>query len=124
MGKKFLIDSNILLEYLGGILLTNVNQKISEIINDDFNISVINRIEILGHPSADDKISDFLMLANIHDLSKEIISQTIKIRKAYKIKLPDAIIAATALVNNFTLISRNTKDFKAIASIRLWNPYN
>lgn len=44
-------------------------------------------------------------------------------RQKQKIKLPDAIIAATALVNDFVIISRNTKDFKNIEGLEVINPY-
>jgi len=37
--------------------------------------------------------------------------------KKYNIKLPDAVIAATAIVNDFTLISHNFKDFQKIAEL-------
>jgi predicted nucleic acid-binding protein len=45
------------------------------------------------------------------------------LRKKYKIKLPDAIIAATAIVNDFTLISHNFKDFLKITELHFINPY-
>jgi predicted nucleic acid-binding protein len=59
VGKKFLIDTNILLGYIGNVLPENANKFIEDIIITDFNISVINRIEALGHPSATKDISDF-----------------------------------------------------------------
>lgn len=39
-------------------------------------------------------------------------------------KTPDAIIAATALANDFTLITRNIKDFKNIEGFKLVNPHD
>lgn len=50
-------------------------------------------------------------------------NQTILIRRQYKIKLPDAIIAATALVHNLILVTRNTSDFKNIPELQLINPW-
>ena len=41
----------------------------------------------------------------------------------YKIKLPDAIIASTALANNFILITRNSKDFDKLENLKILNPY-
>ena len=46
------------------------------------------------------------------DLTNNIVEANIEIRKKHKTKLPDAIIAATALVYGLALISRNTSDFK------------
>lgn len=45
-------------------------------------------------------------------------------RRKYKTKLPDAIIAATALVHNLTIISRNTADFKNIEGLKVLDLYN
>jgi predicted nucleic acid-binding protein len=42
----------------------------------------------------------------------------------HNIKLPDAIIAATALVYELTIITRNTKDFEKIEGLNVINPYN
>jgi predicted nucleic acid-binding protein len=58
------------------------------------------------------------------ELEQSIKEKTAEIRKMYKIKLPDAIIAATALVYNLTLITRNVNDFKKIDGLRIIDPYN
>ena len=42
MGQKYLIDTNALLEYIAGSLPTNAHEFVESIINEDFNISVIN----------------------------------------------------------------------------------
>ncbi len=57
------------------------------------------------------------------NLSDEIVETSIDIRKNYKTKLPDAIIAATALVYGLTLLTRNTADFKNILNFVLIDPY-
>ena len=49
--------------------------------------------------------------------------KTIELRKNYKLKLGDAIIAATALVYNLKIITRNTTDFKLIEGIHTINLY-
>jgi hypothetical protein len=60
---------------------------------------------------------DFFEAASIFDLSADIVNKTINIRQKQKIKLPDAVIAATALCNGLILISRNTTDFKNIVGL-------
>lgn len=97
---------------------------VSKIIDKEFNISVINKIEILGHNTAGNAIEEFINMAYVFDLEKNIVAKTIKLRKEYKIKLPDAIIAATALENSLTLITRNIKDFKDINGLKVINPNN
>jgi predicted nucleic acid-binding protein len=58
------------------------------------------------------------------ELEQPIKLKTADIRKNHKIKLPDAIIASTALVYDFILITRNTKDFKDIEGLELINPFD
>jgi hypothetical protein len=52
-----------------------------------------------------------------------VVDKTIHIRRRDKIKLPDAIIAATAIHYGFILITNNTKDFKNIVELEMVNPY-
>ena len=69
-------------------------------------------------------LSGFVNDLVVIGLSDEIVEQTIEIRKELKAKTPDAIIAATALVNQLILISRNTKDFDKIEGLEVLNPYD
>jgi len=57
-------------------------------------------------------------------LTEEVEKQTIQIRKIKKIKLPDAIIAATAMVYNLTLVTHNMDDFKSIQGLKIINPFS
>ena len=61
---------------------------------------------------------------NVYALDDEVVAAIIKIRKNYKTKQPDALIAATALVNDFILITRNTSDFKNISHLNIVDAYN
>jgi predicted nucleic acid-binding protein len=70
------------------------------------------------------KMIQFLDYSDIISLTEDIVEQTISLKKSIKIKTPDAIIAATALVNNYTLITNNTADFKRIQGLKLFNPYS
>ncbi len=67
---------------------------------------------------------DFIANSSILKIDDEIIKQTIRIRKKYKLKMPDAIIAATAITNDFTLISDNDKDYLKIYGLKYINPVN
>jgi predicted nucleic acid-binding protein len=57
------------------------------------------------------------------ELEQPIKLKTAELRKTHKIKLPDAIIAASALIYNLTLITRNTNDFKKIEGLKVVNPF-
>ncbi|HTI59074.1 type II toxin-antitoxin system VapC family toxin [Mucilaginibacter sp.] len=123
MGKKYLIDSNILIEYAGNLFPKNIHSALSTIVDDDFIISFITKIEVLGHYTADRAWHNFINLASIFGADDNIIEQTILLRRDHKIKVPDAIIAATALVNNYTLLTRNIADFKKIPNLKMENPW-
>ncbi|MHC5830214.1 MAG: PIN domain-containing protein, partial [Nostoc sp.] len=56
-------------------------------------------------------------------LLREIEEQTIQLKRQYKIKLPDAIIAATALHKDAFLVTRNANDFQGIAELKIQNPF-
>ena len=60
----------------------------------------------------------------VFELERDIKLKTADIRKTHKIKLPDAIIAATALVHDLTLLTRNVNDFNKIKELNLINSHN
>jgi len=68
-------------------------------------------------------LHNFIDDAMVFELEKEIKFKTAEIRKAHKIKLPDAIIAATALAYDLTLLTRNVIDFNDIEGLNLINPH-
>ncbi len=89
-------------------------------------ISVITKIELLGFNTntiEDDFLKKFIKNSIVFELTNEIVDTTITLRKQRKIKIPDAIIAATALVFDLTLLTRNTEDFKNIEALKMLNPW-
>lgn len=62
-------------------------------------------------------LQEFIDMTNVLPLSDVVAQKTIELRKNHKIKLPDAIIAATVLAYNLTLITRNTSDFQKVAGL-------
>ena len=91
-------------------------------------ISAITEIELLCCKAATEKdlevLHNFINDALVIELEQPIKLKTAYIRKAHKIKLPDAIIAATALVYDWTLLSRNASDFSNITDIKIINPWD
>lgn len=98
----------------------NILQKA---IDDEFIVSFVSYIEFLGYKDVTQTMEDFIALADVIEINKSIVNQTISLRKTHRIKLPDAIIASTALVHNLTLISHNTRDFTNIKGLALIDPY-
>ena len=124
MGQGFIIDTNIVIAALGNKL---PSEGVAFIKSIPPNISVVTQIEILGwHGSSSSDLiplTDFVNKATIFSLEAPIVQQTIVLRQYHKIKTPDAIIAATALIHGLTLVSRNVADFKQITQLQVINPF-
>ena len=100
---------------------------ISDVIDKVPNISVITEIEALSWIAPDKVyetvIKEFIKVANILPLTKNVVAECIQIRRSRKIKTPDAIIAATAIVYDLTLITSD-KDFNNISYLKTMNPFD
>lgn len=127
MGKRFLIDTNILVYFLGGDFNNTQKNYLSDIIEEEFNISFVTKIELLGWKKHTDnsfqQASLLVENAYILNVSEEIINKTIDLKRLLSIKLPDALIAATCLVHHLTLLTRNKSDFERIANLEVINPF-
>lgn len=129
MAVNYLFDTNPVIYYLGGIVLNErALEKIESIYQKGSNISLITKLELLGYNFTDtsnEKLTqEFVDKSVIYPIDADTEVEIIKLRKSYKIKLPDAIIAATAIINNFTLLTGNITDFKNIASLKTVNPFD
>ena len=121
---KYLIDTNVLIDAQMKRIPQNGLTFLSKTIDEDFTISFITYIEYLGYKNISAESEMFIQLAKVVMANKEVIDTCIKLRKTQSIKLPDSIIAATAIVNEFTLISNNESDFIKIKGLNLLNLYN
>jgi toxin FitB len=124
---SFLMDTNAGIDLLDGRLPQNAAIWLdNQLSAGNVVISVINKIELLGFNAPSTVTLALESLVNNVDvlaLSDNVVNQTIALKKIKRIKLPDAIIAATALVHNLTIISRNTSDFKNISGLTCLDPY-
>lgn len=123
MEQKYLIDTNVLIDAQMNNLPEAGMKFMAEIIDKEFTVSFITYIEFLGYKDVTKETEDFIALANVLEINKEIIQTCINLRKSKVIKLPDAIIAATALVSDLTLTTRNISDFKNIPVLKIINPW-
>ena len=123
MGQKYLIDTNVLIDAQMGRLPQKGMNFLAQIINENFIVSFITLIEYLGYKDIPKSSEEFISLAEIIEIDKNIIKICIDLRRNYKIKLPDAIIASTALANNFILITNNEKDFSGIKNLKIISLY-
>lgn len=120
--NRAVIDTNILIGwYKTGVISNN---------NDLDNIapvfSIITKIEALGFQEITEAeakaINKMLDTGELAYIDSNIAQQTINLRQKYKIKTPDAVIAATALASNSELWTANTSDFSNIKGLKLHNP--
>jgi predicted nucleic acid-binding protein len=120
MGEEYLIDTNAVSDYLGNKVTDTASAFFINVISERPFISFVNQIELLGHnlPILS-KYKKIFEACEVIGISESIINKTIAIRKSKKIKLPDAIIAATAISLNLTLITHNLSDFDRIPNLKI-----
>ncbi|MBC8385378.1 MAG: type II toxin-antitoxin system VapC family toxin [Candidatus Cloacimonetes bacterium] len=123
-GNNALLDSNIVI-YLSKNIL-NFDTLASKY--EEFYISIITYMEVLGYKfkTQDEKIiiSELFAQFEIINIDLSIADTVISIRNNHKIKLPDAIILATAKNSDCDLITRNISDFtKIIKTVNVINPF-
>lgn len=124
MGKRYLIDSNIVIDFSANVIPKKGSALLSKCLDEDPIISIITKIELLGYKSITQEVQDLVGVSLTIGLTDEIVNQTIQIRKQYKIKLPDSIIAATAMILDLILLSRNTSDFGKIKGLNQLDLFN
>ena len=89
-------------------------------------VSIATYIESLGYhrltEEAEPRISEFLNRCQILPLTDAIARQAVILRQQRRMSLGDAIIAATAMTHNLTLVTHNTEDFRWINGLELLDP--
>ena len=102
-GADFVADTNALLYLLCG------NDCMRPYLSKRLGVSVISEMELLSFPQAsgqeEENIRSLLHECALFPLDNRIKNKAILLRKQYRIKLPDAIIAATAMENALPLLS-------------------
>jgi len=107
---KLLFDTNILIDYLNGV---DAAKEEVERTRERY-ISIITWMEVLAGAQDDaeeDVIDMFLREFRVVDLTRRIAREAMELRRARRIRLPDAMILATAKAESALLVTRNTKDF-------------
>jgi len=124
MEQGYLADTNAIIDYLEDLLPRDAAELLDK---SKFQMSVVSRMELLAWPKATPEqltlLENFVAASNVFPLDEAIILKAIEIRKFDRLKLPDAIVAATAVVHNLKLITRNQSDFKKVASLQSLDPY-
>jgi len=106
---KALFDTNILIDHLRGV--PQARRELSRF--NDKAISVVSFMEVMigVDASVEPSTRAFLLGFDIVALEMDVVDRAIELRRKHRIKLPDAIIWASAQTHGMLLVTRNTKGF-------------
>lgn len=116
-GAKLFLDTNIILYFLEG------KSDIVEIISEcDLIISFITELELLSFKTLADEeeqaIKGFVNSCQLISINKDIKKLTVELKRRYQLKLPDAIIAATAYSLNIPLLTAD-RQFQQVEELEV-----
>ncbi|MGQ0542034.1 MAG: type II toxin-antitoxin system VapC family toxin [Blastocatellia bacterium] len=117
-----LLDSNIII-YSAIPANESLRDFIAE--NSPF-VSDISLIEVLGYHELTNQIKEFFAAffdsTAVIPMTEDVLVKAIRLRQSKKMSLGDPIIAATAITNQLTLLTNNTRDFGWIENLAILNP--
>ena len=123
---SLLLDTNIVIGFLNGneAIIRFFNRKETQ---KKLTVSQITRMELLGFPNITQDeikiIQEFLMgIDDVFALSDEVADETIELRRTTRLKLPDAIIVATAIVHKLLLVTCDEQLIKSVPELPSVNP--
>ena len=124
VSMPLLLDTNVLIYNLQGALSADVKASVRQAMDaKQAFISVITRIEVLGWKGYNDTTLQQMgqLLSKLAEipLTEAVVQDTIRIRKQFGLKLPDAVIAASATVQRIALLAGNVDDFKRVADLQV-----
>lgn len=104
--RRFIFDTNVILYFLGGRLVDPFPAG-------SYPISVISELELLAYPglasSEEQRVRAFLEDIPVTDLTQAVKHHAVDLRKRSGLKLPDAIVAATAVALEATLLTNDQR---------------
>ncbi|MEL6639215.1 MAG: type II toxin-antitoxin system VapC family toxin [Bacteroidota bacterium] len=123
MEAQYLVDSNVVIEFLSGSLPDVGTQWLEEIVAEQsYCLSVINQIELLGFNGQAEEmaiVENFINQSSVLPLSKAIAQATITIRKNIKLSSQMPSLRQPQVVHQLHLLTRNTSDFQGIEELVL-----
>ena len=124
---KYLIDNKVISSFFSNELPERAMNFIANLVDNTPNISIITQIEALSQVTRDKNkenlVIEFISDCKIYSITPEVVNECVKLRRSKKIKTPDAIIAATAIVNDLILITSDA-DFNNISNLVVIDPKN
>jgi predicted nucleic acid-binding protein len=108
---KALFDTNILIDFLNGI--PDARHEFAHYENRCISIVTWMEVMVGADPAVTEDTEQFLATFQVVPVDSHIAQRAVQLRRFHRIKLPDAIIWATAQTGGMLLVTRNTKDFPA-----------
>jgi predicted nucleic acid-binding protein len=119
-----LVDSNILI-YLTA---PEHGELSARVLAEPVFVSIVTVVEVLGYHrltrQEEADLRSILEQFTVLPLDGAVANQAIILRQQRKIGLGDAVIAATALVHNLPVVTRNTADFQNVAGLNVLDPFS
>jgi toxin FitB len=113
---RILVDSDVLADHLRGHRRFVAGR-------DEVHVSTVSRAELVAGRSTDEGRVRLLLAAMTEvPVDAAIAERAGRIRRASQVRLPDALIAATAIEHGLTLVTRNGRDFGSIRGLRIRAP--
>jgi predicted nucleic acid-binding protein len=121
---NYLLDTNVVIDYLENKLPSTAVAFLDKL--NYPKISIVTKIELLIFPDSTIKqqelILEYIGYCNVISFDEDVAVKIIELKRKYKVRDFDSIIAATALVYNFPLVT-NDKGFSNIKDLKIINPY-
>jgi len=110
-----LVDTDIFIDHLRGSAALKPGRH-------RLHYSVVTRAELFAGNSATDLVSQLLAPFREITVDRAVAERAGRVAREFQLRLPDALIAATALENRLTLTTRNRKDFDNVRGLRIRTP--
>ncbi len=127
MNNIYLLDTNILIYYFND---DPAVQPIFEEIQAGDAVGFycpISWVELLCYPDLTEAeanlMREFLRTLSCVLLMESVLDRAAEIRRNYRVRLADALIAACALAEGCTLVTRNVEDFRRVDGLSILNPF-
>jgi predicted nucleic acid-binding protein len=109
-----LLDTDVFVDHLRGARMVTVGRH-------RIHYSVITRAELVAGNAATDLVATLLAPFREMPIDRPIAERAGRIRREHGIRLPDALIAATAVEHRLGVVTRNRTDFEVVRGLRLRN---